>query len=218
MGPYLTTLLVSFLYQTGFAQSTIDLDDSQAVKPASGDDLGLPSRIGDIKPTRLLQGGCTLDVTVKDPELAVCHQESTSFTNLRLQELQRFQNDGFDATSEKPELKETRIEGGQLFTTYDLCGSSWAYGFCPESICEYDVLSVDLNRHCKFACRYGYCPAEVCQTAIPNANEDGKKKREEEGSNDLMPGVVIVPLGFNKDSVKNRDKNNKQYLIYKDSY
>ncbi|UPK90738.1 hypothetical protein LCI18_001673 [Fusarium solani-melongenae] len=197
----------------------MDLDDSRAVKPASGHDLDLPSRVSDIKPTSLPQGGCALDATGKDPELAVSHHESTSLTNLGRRELPRFQNDGFDATSAKPESKEARIEGGeQFFTTYNLCGFSCVYGLYPESICEYDVLSVDLNLHCKFACRYGYCPPEVCQITIPNADEDRKKKREEEGRNHLVPGVITVPPDFGEDSVKNQEKNGKQCLIYKDGY
>ncbi|RSL72579.1 hypothetical protein CEP53_000989 [Fusarium sp. AF-6] len=128
--------------------------------------------------------------------------------------------DDIGAIQQRPISGEGYIKGGeQFFATYDLCGFSCAsYGFCPEGICDYGILSVNLNRLCNFTCRYGYCPPKVCQTATPNAHQGGKWKREKRGSNDHAPGVVTIPPDFEEDSVKNRDKNDKQCLIYKDGY
>lgn len=258
MRPYLTTLLVSLLFLTGFVQSTFDRRDSPVGKPASGHALDLSSPVGDAKPTRPLHGRRALDVTKNDPETAGSHHESSSSLNLgtqeslgnlldklyavsqcesasspnlradsesasspnlRTQEPSRPLLEELHAASDRLKSEEDRIKGEHIFVTYDLCGFSCAtYSYCPESICEYDVLRVDLNRLCNFTCRYGYCPPQVCQIAIPNAEEDGKKKREEDGTNHRAPGVVTVPPNFGEDSVKNREKNDKQCLIYKDGY
>lgn len=150
---------------------------------------------------------------------AVSHCGSASSPNLRTQEPSRPLLEELHAASDRLKSEEDRIKGEHFFVTCDLCGFSCAtYGYCPESICEYDVLRVDLNRLCNFTCRYGYCPPQVCQIAIPNDGEDGKTKREEDGTNHRAPGVVTVPPTFGEDSVKNREKNDKQCLIYKDGY
>ncbi|EEU34967.1 uncharacterized protein NECHADRAFT_78500 [Fusarium vanettenii 77-13-4] len=217
--PYLTTLLVSLLCHTGFVQSNFDRRDSPVVKPASGHALDLSSIVGDTKATRLLHGRRALDVTKNDPEHAVSDSDSASSPNLRTQEPSRPLLEELHAASDRLKSEEDRIKGEHFFVTYDLCGFSCAtYGYCPESICEYDVLSVDLSRLCNFTCRYGYCPPQVCQIVIPKDEEDGKTKREEDETNHRAPGVVTVPPTFGEDSVKNREKNDKQCLIYKDGY
>lgn len=154
---------------------------------------------------------------------SLCHAESTQ-SNIDLDELRAAKpasGEGLDPPSPVSDIKPTGIplpQGEPYFATYNLCGFSCANAFCPENICEYDILTVDLNRHCNFACKYGYCPADICQPAAPNPSEDRKKKRDEKRSNNLVPSVITVPSDFNEDSVKNRDKNDKQCLIYKDGY
>ncbi|KAM5368692.1 hypothetical protein ACJZ2D_009358 [Fusarium nematophilum] len=147
-------------------------------------------------------------------------------------DLQQFTTADFESIPERPKSGHGCIEGDELgLETDDLCTFSCAYGFCPESLCEcleegplrdlpkttnrdkveaYDVLSVDMNRLCKFACKYGYCPPDVCQIVNPRPGQE----EEDEG----VPGVITVPPDYDEDSVKNRDKNDKQCWIYKDHY
>ncbi|KAL6351717.1 hypothetical protein LRP88_15008 [Fusarium phalaenopsidis] len=147
-------------------------------------------------------------------------------------DLQDFTKTDFEAIPERPKSGEGCIEGDDLtLDTEDLCNFSCRYGFCPESLCEctgkgklrdlpsttnrdnveaYDVLNVDLNRLCKFACKYGYCPPDTCQIVNPSPGEEEEDER--------VPGVVTVPPDYDEDSVKNRDKNDKQCYIYKDGY
>ncbi|KAI8722843.1 hypothetical protein NCS52_00429400 [Fusarium sp. LHS14.1] len=197
MRPYLTTLLVSFLFHTGFVQSTPDRRDAPVGEPASGHVLDLSSPVNDTKPTRLLHGHRALDVTKKDdPEsasslnlgtqeslrylldklYAVSHCESASSPNLRTQESSKPLLGELHTASDRLKSEKGRIEGENFFVTDDLCGFSCAtYGCCPESLCDYDVLSVDLNHLCNFTCRYGYCPPQkACQETLDKAKEENR--------------------------------------------
>lgn len=74
---------------------------------------------------------------------------------------------------------------------------------------NYDELSINLNRLCKFACGHSNCPPEVCQITMSSPDGHLIERRKEEGKDNHLPGVVTVPENFDEDSVKNQDKNDK---------
>ena len=140
-------------------------------------------------------------------------------------DLQQFGSADFDVPADIPETGEGCIRGQDIYLdTENLCYFCCGYGCCPESkrectqkgplrkppskpnreeVVAEDSFDVDINRLCKFACKYGYCPDEICRKVETDTSD------EEDETDEAPPGIIPVPPDYDKDSVKNRDTNDK---------
>ncbi|EXL70032.1 hypothetical protein FOPG_14107 [Fusarium oxysporum f. sp. conglutinans race 2 54008] len=58
---------------------------------------------------------------------------------------------------------------------------------------SHDLVSVDMNRLCKFACKYGYCPEDVCTRAAVGYNGDNEEDDDDNNDAEYTGPMVGDP-------------------------